>query len=107
MQLSLSQRGGTTIAQTAGAIDDSAREQFREHLHPVIAQGSAGLILDLSGSNYVNSQGLGHLVTLGTHANTKGTALVLCGLMPHVAGVVSVTKLDRFFAIAPDVEGAL
>jgi anti-anti-sigma factor len=107
VQLFLAQRNGVPVAQTLGAIDDSARELFRERLHSLVAQGGAGLVLDLSGSSYVNSQGLGHLVTLGTHANTKGMPLVLCGLQPHVAGVVSVTKLDRFFTIAPDVEQAL
>jgi anti-sigma B factor antagonist len=107
VQLSLAQRNGLPVATTTGPIDDSARDLFREHLHPLVAQGGAGLVLDLSGSSYVNSQGLGHLVTLGTHANTKGATLVLCGLKPHVAGVVTVTKLDRFFTIVPDVEQAL
>lgn len=106
MQLNVTPREDSWLVETSGAIDDSARELFREELHPRLLKSGARMVLDLSGSNYVNSQGLGHLVTLVTHANTKGASLVFCGLQPHVAGVISVTKLDRLFAIAPDSEQA-
>lgn len=106
MQLTVTPREDSWHVQTSGAIDDTARELFREELHPRLLTPGARMVLDLSGSSYVNSQGLGHLVTLVTHANTKGASLVFCGLQPHVAGVVSVTKLDRLFAIEANADQA-
>jgi anti-sigma B factor antagonist len=106
MQLNVTPRADSWHVETSGAIDDTARDLFREELHPRLLTNNARMVLDLSGSNYVNSQGLGHLVTLASHANTKGAVLVFCGLQPHVAGVVAVTKLDRFFTIVPDAEQA-
>jgi hypothetical protein len=31
----------------------------------------------------------------------------MCGLTPFVAGVMSVTKLDSYFEIAPDLAAAI
>jgi anti-anti-sigma factor len=107
MQLTVTPRADAWLVETQGAIDDSARELFREELHPRLLNTGAKMVLDLSGSNYINSQGLGLLVTLASHANTRGANLVFCGLQPHVSGVVSVTKLDRFFTILPDANQAL
>lgn len=102
MELTLSKHDGHVIAHTSGPIDESAREAFREHLHPIVGMRDSRLIIDLSQSTRINSQGLSHLVTLVAHANTSGSRVVLCGVPPFVSVVLSVTRLNQFFELALD-----
>jgi anti-sigma B factor antagonist len=101
MDLRVSNEQGYVLAEVSGRIDDSAGELFRNQLHDALGGGGTRLILDLSGSPYVNSMGLSHLVTLVAYANSKSSRVIICGATTHVAGVLAVTKLDRFFDIAP------
>jgi anti-anti-sigma regulatory factor len=50
---------------------------------------------------------MGNLVALVADANTQGSRVTMCSLTPFVAGVMSVTKLNGYFDIAPDVEAAV
>jgi anti-sigma B factor antagonist len=107
MQLKLSSQDGCTIAASSGPLDETAREPFREHLHPLVGNKGARLVLDLAGSQRVNSAGIGNLVALTADANTNDSRVVLCNLQPYVETVISITKLDRFFLIAADVAAAI
>ena len=107
MELTLSTKDGFTVATTNGNLDDSAREVFREKLHPLVGVKGTRLIVDLSGSTRVNSPGIGNLVALTADANTNDSRVVYCNIQPYVSMVIGITKLDRFFTIAADVPAAL
>lgn len=102
MDLTLSQHEDHVIAHTSGLLDESARQPFREHLHPIVGNSGGRLIIDLSQSPRINSQGLSNLVTLVAHANTSGSRVVLRNVPPFVAVVFNVTRLNQFF----EIEGA-
>src|SRR6188508_2449364 len=107
MELTLSTRDGFTVATTSGVLDDSAKEVFREKLHPLVGEKGTRLIVDLSGSLRVNSPGIGNMVALNADANTNDSRVVFCNLQPYVKMVIGVTKLDRFFNIVEDLEAAV
>jgi anti-anti-sigma factor len=107
MNLSITNHSGYTLAETEGHFDESVRDIFREQLHPIVGERGSKLIIDLSSSTRINSQGLGHLVTLVVHANTNGSRVLLCCVPPFLAMVFSASKLDTFFQILPTVEDAV
>lgn len=94
------------IVQTRGPINEEARDVFQQQLHPLVADGTR-LILDLSGSQRIDSQGVSNLVTLVAHANTNSSRVIFCNLQAYVATVLSVTKLDKFFDVAPTLDEAV
>lgn len=100
MQVTVTPASGYVLAKTDGKIDESARDVFREHLHPLVGQSGAKLVIDLSGSLRIDSRGVGLLVALVADANTHGSRIIFCNLPPFVSGVIGVTKLDKFFEIA-------
>ena len=106
MELTLSTKDGFTVATTNGNLDDSAREVFREKLHPLVGVKGTRLIVDLSGSTRVNSPGIGNLVALTADANTNDSRVVFCNIQLYVAEVIRITKLNRFFNIAKDLDEA-
>src|SRR6188472_4413472 len=107
MDLTLGTKDGFTVATTSGNLDDSARDAFREKLHPLVGQKGTRLIVDLSGSPRVNSPGIGNMVALTADANTNDSRVVFCNIQPYVSMVISVTKLDKFFSIVPDLDAAV
>ena len=107
MELTLRTRDGFTVAATRGPLDDTAREVFRAQLHPLVGVKGTRLIIDMAGSQRVNSPGIGNLVALTADANTNDSLVVLCNIQPYVSMVIAVTKLDRFFTIVPDLDAAV
>ena len=107
MELKLQSYEGIPVAVLSGPLDESAREPFREHLHPLVGQPRSHLIIDLAGTPRINSPGVGNLVALTADANTHDSRVVLCNLQTFVAMVIGVTKLDRFFLIADNLDDAV
>lgn len=107
MELTMRSHEGIPVAQISGPLDDTARELFREHLHPIVGANGACLILDLADSQRINSPGIGNLVALTADAHTHDSRVVLCNLQTYVSMVIGVTKLDRFFTIVSDLDAAV
>ncbi len=106
MDLKVSQDGEFVVAKVGGALDESAREPFRDQLHPLVVKQGSRLVLDLSGVTWINSAGIGSLVALVAVANTQGSNVTICGLTPFAASVMSHTKLDTYFNIVASVDDA-
>jgi anti-sigma B factor antagonist len=74
------------------------------------AYGQAGdktrvIVLDFSGIDYMNSGGIGLLVTLLVRANRQKQKLLACGLNDHYKQIFELTRLDEAIGIH-DTEAA-
>jgi anti-anti-sigma factor len=107
MELKLSHEEGYILAATVGAMDDSATAPFKESLHPLVGQKRTRLVLDLSQSKYINSIGIGQLVSLVVHANTSGSRIILAACSPFIAVVLGRSKLNTFFEVVESVPEAI
>jgi anti-anti-sigma factor len=107
MQLTVSQQDGYVLASTRGQIDEDAAELFRDQLHPLVGQRGTALVLDLSGSERINSVGIAHLVKLVSDANTNVSRVILAAPTPFVSSVLRITRLDRFFDLAESRDEAV
>jgi len=107
MELNVSHETGYVLAATAGPIDDSAGDLFRQYLHPLVGQPGTNLVLDLSKSNFITSKGLGQLVSLAVHANTSSSRVILAGSPPFISVVLDRSKLTQFFETAPSAADAI
>jgi anti-anti-sigma factor len=104
MKTTVTEHDGYAMAQLEGVVDESAMVAFDEQLHPIIEVPDGRLLLDLSGSERLTSAGIGHLVTLVSRANAKGSHVVLCQPSSYVRSILNATKLNRFFDIEPTVD---
>src|SRR2546430_11129068 len=50
---------------------------------------------DLSGSDRVDSAGIGNLVALTADANTNDSVVVFCNMRPYVSMVIGVTRSEE------------
>jgi anti-sigma B factor antagonist len=65
------------------------------------------VILDFGGLDYMNSGGIGLLVTLLVRAQRQGQRLLATGLSDHYREIFSLTRLDEAIEIEPSVEAAV
>ncbi len=81
-----------------GKVDSSSREDFLALLAP--AEAADTVILDLSKTERLDSFALGHLVRLTATLSARGAgAIHLIGVQPHIRHLLSITGLDRMFAL--------
>ena len=65
------------------------------------------LILDFTEVPYVDSSGLGSLVSAYVSGHKAGQQVVLTGINSRVAKLLEITKLEPFFLIFPTIDDAL
>ena len=99
-------RDGTAILRIAGEITAGSEEP----LMAAFATGSAGsraVVLDFTGLEYMNSGGIGLLVTLLVRAQRAGVRLLATGLSEHYREILALTRLDEAIAIVDTEAEAL
>ena len=82
-------RGPLTV-ETAPRFEQAVRSESAETM-----------ILDLSDVPYMDSVGLGSLVTAYVSHQKTGRCLVLTGVTPRVRKVLEITKVHQFFMTFP------
>jgi anti-anti-sigma factor len=107
MELQVTHEEGYVLAQTRGPIDEEAEGLFREHLHPLVGQRGTQLILDLSQSDFISSNGVGQVVLLVGHANAQSSRVIIAALTPFVGTVFNRCKLDKYFETSDSVANAI
>lgn len=72
-----------------------------------IASGINQCALNIEGIRYINSSGIGVLITIMTSFKNKEGSVILVNPSEKVKKLLAITKLDTIFAIANDKEEAI
>jgi anti-sigma B factor antagonist len=64
-------------------------------------------IFDLTGVPYMDSMGLGFIMTQYTKCKGRGVSFIAAGVSPRVMELFRLTRMDTVLPIAPKVEDAL
>lgn len=87
-------------------LDASVAATFKEAITREIGDDQKALIVDFSKIDFIDSSGLGTLVSLLKMMNGKGE-MTLCALNPGIRNMFTLTRMDRIFRICPDRAAAL
>ena len=79
---------------------------LRDTLNKLIAENNR-IVLNLGGVNYIDSGGLGTLVSLYTTARNSGGAIKLANLTQRVDDLLQVTKLVTVFEVYDSEDQAI
>jgi anti-sigma B factor antagonist len=80
---------------------------LREQVRALIAKGQKNILLNLQDVPYIDSSGLGELVSAFIAARKEGGELKLLNLTSKVHGLLQITKLYTVFEVYDDEEVAL
>jgi anti-sigma B factor antagonist len=107
-RLELEKRPGSTdalaIFQLKGKLSLETVNEFVQKLRPEPAQH---LILDMSGITFLDSAGVGALVSLFVNRRNHGKTFALAALAPQSSAVVTVAGLQNLLPIYKTVEEAM
>lgn len=98
---------GTLVLQLAERrLDASVAAAFKEQVVGFINQGHKIILLDLESVDFIDSSGLGAMVSCLKLVGVKGR-IALCNVAGPVLSMLQLTRMDRVFAIFPSAEQAL
>jgi anti-sigma B factor antagonist len=109
MELALRQVGRNLIISFVGRVDleGDTSLAFKDRLKALIADGNVHVIVDLGNVGFLDSQGLGALISgLKVLRQVEGS-FVLTNISEPVEAVLRITRLIRVLEIQPTVEDAL
>jgi anti-sigma B factor antagonist len=87
------------LARFAGeTLDTSNAKAFKSELEPLITS-NLNLVLDLSNLKFVDSSGLGALLSCLRKVNSLGGNLKLCGMVKPVRALFELVRMHRVFEI--------
>jgi anti-sigma B factor antagonist len=105
----VSDTGATVIRPSGERLDIEVAADFRAMLLSLIEQGHRRLVVDLADVGFIDSSGLGALVSaLKTLKRSDGGGDVrLARVQPPVVSLLEIIRLNRVFATYPTVEHAV
>lgn len=98
-------RDAQVVTPLAERIDSASAIQFKDALRAATADGPDRVVLNLGNVRFVDSSGLGAIVSAMKHLG-KGRKMDLAALNPDVDKVFRLTRMDTVFDIFNDVEAA-
>jgi len=90
---------GNPVARIRGEVDMSNVRQLSTTLQNVVRQSAAGLVVDFSQTNYLDSAGLHFIFDLGKRLRDRGQRLYL--VVPEPSPVAAVLEIVRVDSLAP------
>jgi anti-sigma B factor antagonist len=110
MQFDVFTQDGATVVMPVGSrLDAEVAGEFRATLLDLIEQGHAHLVVDLPHVDFIDSSGLGALVSALKrlkHRNGAGD-IRLTNVQPPVNAVLEIIRLHRVFSQYPTVDAAV
>lgn len=94
VEASETQLGSSVILRSAGRIDLSNAESFKERLLACLATAKTALVVDLSRVEYVSSAGLRSLMIVSKAAKPQGVELAVAALSPVVREIFTISRFD-------------
>jgi anti-sigma B factor antagonist len=99
---------GVTVLDLSGRITlGEGSVQLRDAIRGLISKGQKKILLNMAEVNYIDSSGLGELVSAFTSAKNQQAEVKLLKLTKKVHDLLQLTKLYTVFDIKDDEAGAI
>jgi anti-anti-sigma factor len=105
--IEIDQEGPASILRVEGDITSASEGELMAAYAAIADGGTKVVVLDFSRLAYMNSGGIGLLVTLLVRAQRGGVRLVATGLSEHYRQIFELTRLDEAIAIHDDAAAAM
>lgn len=105
--VSSAQVNDRTVVTASGELDAYSAPMLQAQLDPVSQVSGAALVVDLSGVGFIDSTGLGVLVTTLKHVREAQGSLDVVVTAPRVLKVFALTGLDVVIPLHATLDEAL
>ena len=98
---------GIVLVRAEGQLIVGNRQELKNLVTERLEAGERRFVIDFSRTGYIDSSGLGALVTISKQVREQGGEMRLAGLNDDLRTLFELTKLDTLFAITDTSEQAL
>ena len=103
VKITTRQVGDVTVVDAAGRITlGDGASTFRDTVKDLLAGGQKKLLLNLAEVSYIDSSGIGELVSGFTTVTNQGGQVKLLNLTKRVQDLLQITKLYTVFEVFED-----
>lgn len=99
MSFSVSREGEVTVVDVTGQLIVGNRQELRQTVLDELRGGARRFLIDFTTTAYIDSSGLGVLVSLSKKIREAGGELRLSNLSEDLRTLFELTKLDTLFRI--------
>jgi anti-sigma B factor antagonist len=105
-EVRIDRQDGRVHLSLFGELDVGRREQFQVGLRQARDSGSDGLVIDLSGLTFIDSTGLGLIISAWSDSKREGSSFEMVpGSADQVRRTLALTGIDKFIPLASDGDG--
>ncbi len=106
MNISSRMDGDVAILNLSGRLDLTSANELKCASRDIMGTGSRKLILNMGKVDFINSSGLGTLVSILKDVRSANGRLKLSNLAPYVKEIFEITQLTNIFDICEDEKHA-
>lgn len=106
MDIAVTPGVGHAVVAVAGRLTAPGVARFRAAVDDAIAASGARVVVDLSGTEFIDSSGIGALIGGLKAARLADGDLRIAAVPDAVARVLTLTNLDRVLRAYPNAEAA-
>ncbi len=108
VKMTTRQVGDVSVIDAAGRITlGEGASSFRDTVRELSSKGDKKILLNLSDVSYIDSSGIGEMVSGFTTVTNHGGQLKLLGLSKRVKDLLQITKLYTVFEVFDDEAAAV
>ena len=99
MSFVLDRRDDVLMVDVEGQLVVTNRQDFKQAILDEVELGARTVVLDFTQSGYIDSSGLGALVSLSKRVRDAGGDVRLTGLNEDLRRLFELTRLDQLFPL--------
>ncbi|KUG26202.1 hypothetical protein ASZ90_003959 [hydrocarbon metagenome] len=108
MKIKVSEKYGAVVVELKGNVMGGPEAQeFSDLLHKFLDEGKKNIVIDLASVKFMNSSGLGMLISGFTTIKNGGGSLKLANATEKINSLLVITKLITIFENFESVEDAV
>ena len=107
MGFEVTKQGDVTILDVEGQLIVGNRQELKQKVLEELENGERKFLIDFERTGYIDSSGLGVLVSLSKKIREQGGELRLANLNEDLRTLFELTKLDTLFQISSSRDEAL
>ena len=99
MSFTVVKEGDSLVIDVEGQLVVTNRQEFKQVVLDEVERGARSFVVDFTRTAYIDSSGLGALVSLGKRIREAGGDLRLSGLNEDLRTLFELTRLDALFPL--------
>ena len=107
MDINQTEKGGVIILELKGDVDSLSSFDLSRIVREALARDKVRFVFNLEGVEYINSSGLGSMISLLKKSREKDGDVKLASVRSEVFELLQQTHMDKLFEIFNSTDEAL